>query len=68
MYSILNIEEKEKAYVFSTYFYTKLTKPPVDPINSSLSRSEMRHNNVAKWTKNVDIFQKDFLFIPINKE
>lgn len=23
---------------------------------------------VSKWTKNVDIFQKDFIFVPINQE
>ena len=27
----------------------------------------MMHNNVKKWTKNVSIFQKDFIVIPINE-
>jgi Ulp1 family protease len=25
------------------------------------------HRNVKSWTKNVDIFSKDFLIIPINE-
>jgi sentrin-specific protease 7 len=29
--------------------------------------SKQRHDHVSKWTKNVDIFEKDFLIFPINK-
>ena len=27
-----------------------------------------KDNKVAKWTKNIDIFKKDFIFILINKK
>ncbi|XP_029341357.1 sentrin-specific protease 7-like [Acyrthosiphon pisum] len=68
MHSKLSDKDKEKAYVFSTHFYSCLTKQinqsTYDP---SLSCSKNRHNKVEKWTKKVNIFKKDFIFIPINK-
>lgn len=67
MYSKLSDKDKDRTYVFNTYFYTTLTKPVNILANQSLSRSEIRHNKIKKWTKNVDVFKKDFLFIPINK-
>jgi len=67
MYSKLSDKDKDRTYVFNTYFYSTLTKPVNNLANQSLSQSEIRHNKVKKWTRNVDIFKKDFLFIPINK-
>ena len=32
----------------------------------NLSADEKRHFRVKKWTKNINIFEKDFVFIPIN--
>lgn len=31
------------------------------------SPAERRHSQVKKWTRNVDIFEKDFVFVPINE-
>ncbi|XP_034722184.1 sentrin-specific protease 7-like [Etheostoma cragini] len=28
----------------------------------------MRHQRVKTWTRNVDVFTKDFLFFPVNQE
>ncbi|KAL5239227.1 hypothetical protein ACI65C_006637 [Semiaphis heraclei] len=67
MYCKLSDKDKDRTYVFNTYFYTTLTKPVNNLANPSLSQSEIRHNKVKKWTKNVDIFKKDFIFVPINK-
>jgi Ulp1 family protease len=43
-------------YAFSSMFYTKLTE----------GRSADAYELVKKWTKNVDIFSKEFILIPIN--
>ncbi len=44
-------------YAFSCLFYSKLTE-----------KSDMveRHKQVSRWTKNVDIFSKNFIFVPVN--
>lgn len=33
-----------------------------------MSPAERRYDNVKKWTKNTNIFEKDFVFVPINHE
>ncbi|RWS14335.1 sentrin-specific protease 7-like protein [Dinothrombium tinctorium] len=56
-----------KAYVFSTFFYGKLSKSSKKTDDSSKTTSERYYNRVKNWTKSVDIFDKEFLFIPMNK-
>ncbi len=67
-------DQKDKAYVYNTFFYKRLTTRPrrkssapweFDP---GLSPSEKRHARVKSWTKKIDIFDKEFLFIPINEK
>ncbi|EFX65750.1 hypothetical protein DAPPUDRAFT_117019 [Daphnia pulex] len=66
---------KKKCHVFSSFFYQRLTtRPPKvngrkHPIedDDSLSIKEKRHSRVKSWTKKVDIFEKDYLVIPINE-
>ena len=43
----------EKTYIFSTYFYTSFA---------------MKSSNVKNWTKNVNIFEKDFIVVPIHDQ
>ncbi|EGC36291.1 hypothetical protein DICPUDRAFT_32083 [Dictyostelium purpureum] len=52
---VLDID-KTKFYFFSTFFYN---------IIGSHSNSNTAYTRISKWTKNVDIFSFDFLFIPI---
>lgn len=33
-----------------------------------LTASQRRHSRVEKWTKNVNLFEKDFVIIPINEQ
>jgi Ulp1 family protease len=43
-------------YAFSSMFYQKLTE----------RKKSESYELVKKWTKNVDLFSKEFIFIPIN--
>ncbi|XP_053201768.1 sentrin-specific protease 6-like [Panonychus citri] len=60
----------ERCYIFSSSFYYNLTHKPqtlevTTPGRKSLS--DKYYNRVKNWTKNVNIFEKDFLIIPIHK-
>ncbi|KAL4122453.1 hypothetical protein QTP88_014782 [Uroleucon formosanum] len=60
--------DKERSCIFSTYFYTSLSKAITpDDYNSFSTPSMIRYQRVKNWTKNVKIFDKDFIFIPINE-
>eukprot|EP01133_Synstelium_polycarpum_P005694 gene5694-6578_t len=50
-------QDRERFYFFNTFFYNSLTK----------KSSDEAYKKIAKWTRDVDIFSKDFLFIPINE-
>ncbi|XP_015379455.1 PREDICTED: uncharacterized protein LOC107173429 isoform X2 [Diuraphis noxia] len=64
----LSEENRKRSCIFSTYFYTALSKSiNLADYRPSLSPSKIRHERVKKWTKHVDIFKKDFIFIPINE-
>ena len=54
----------KQTYIFSIYFYNRLT---MKTSSANIPRDLMMHNNVKKWTKNVNIFQKDFIVIPVNE-
>ena len=67
---LLNEGDRQRTYLFSTFFYNRLTTIPRIKTSSeydkSLSAAEKRHRRVKKWTKNVDLFSKDFIIVPIN--
>ncbi|ROT77936.1 putative sentrin-specific protease 6-like isoform X1 [Penaeus vannamei] len=65
---------RSHTHVFSTFFYKRLTskpkrgrRPHTTEDDPKLSPAEKRHARVKSWTKNVDIFEKDFIIIPINE-
>lgn len=35
--------------------------------DTNVTPAEKRHARVSKWTKNVNLFDKDFVIIPINE-
>uniref|UniRef100_A0AAY4BI70 Ubiquitin-like protease family profile domain-containing protein n=1 Tax=Denticeps clupeoides TaxID=299321 RepID=A0AAY4BI70_9TELE len=49
----------ERCHVFSSFFYKQLTRK---------DNKSPPHQRVKTWTRNVDIFNKDFLFVPVNQE
>ena len=60
-------ETLSKVELFSTQFYTKLTSVPSSH-QANLSKEEQRHGNVARWTRNKNVFDKRIHFYPINEE
>ncbi|CAL8087334.1 unnamed protein product [Orchesella dallaii] len=66
---LLNDDDKKRTFVFDSFFYSKLTEKVKKRTaeEGSMSAGERRHARVKKRTKNVDIFEKDFLIVPINE-
>lgn len=68
--AILSESQKAKTHIFSTFFYNTLTNTKL--LGSSkdvkLSPAQKRHERVKNWTKNVNIFEKDFIIVPINQQ
>lgn len=67
-------KKKDKVHVFSTFFYNHLNSNQANEKEESptfpndLSVYEKRHARVKKWTKNVNIFEKDYIIIPLNED
>ncbi|XP_056157219.1 sentrin-specific protease 7-like isoform X2 [Lampris incognitus] len=60
----------ERCHVFSSFFFKQLARRRVageDDAPVILDR-KMRHKRVKTWTRHVDIFTKDFLFVPVNQQ
>ncbi len=53
-----NTRAENSVYAFNCLFYPKLTEE---------KKMEKGYPNIKRWTKNVDIFQKEMLIIPINQ-
>jgi sentrin-specific protease 7 len=64
---VLTEEQRAKTHIFSQFFYKRLTtmQKEKDP---KLSAAQKRHGRVASWTKNVNLFDKDYVIIPINEQ
>lgn len=59
-------EDRERTHVFGTYFYHSMVSTRVlDSSYVGMTKEEQVHDRVKNWTKNVNIFEKDFIVIPI---
>lgn len=63
---ILTPDQRQRTHFFSVHFYNVLTGRSARGKSSGLSQAQKRHERVAKWTKDVNIFEKDFVIVPIN--
>ncbi|KAA0188347.1 hypothetical protein HAZT_HAZT011751 [Hyalella azteca] len=63
-------KQRNKVHLFSTLFYKRLTTKYHHPAEDDprLSAAAKRHARVKSWTKCVDIFDKDFIIIPVNEQ
>ncbi|XP_066562356.1 sentrin-specific protease 7 isoform X2 [Amia ocellicauda] len=59
----------ERTHVFSSFFYKQLTrKDNPNEEAANISAQHRRHHRVKTWTRHIDIFTKDYLFVPVNQE
>ncbi|KAL7833972.1 hypothetical protein AOLI_G00289320 [Acnodon oligacanthus] len=58
-----------RSHIFSSFFYKQLTrKDNSSEEEAGVTAQCRRHRRVKTWTRHVDIFSKDYLFIPVNQE
>uniref|UniRef100_A0A1A7YVN1 Sentrin-specific protease 6 n=1 Tax=Iconisemion striatum TaxID=60296 RepID=A0A1A7YVN1_9TELE len=65
----LKKEDAQRIHVFSSFFYKRLNQRErrTGPDANNLPIQKRKHNRVKTWTRHVDLFQKDFIFVPINE-
>ncbi|OIV97855.1 hypothetical protein TanjilG_12612 [Lupinus angustifolius] len=57
-------EEKLRFHFFNSFFFRKLADMDKNP--SSASDGKAAFLRVRKWTRKVNLFDKDYIFIPVN--
>ncbi|XP_058786266.1 probable ubiquitin-like-specific protease 2B isoform X2 [Vicia villosa] len=57
-------EEKPRFHFFNSFFFRKLADLDKNP--SSASDGKAAFLRVRKWTRKVNLFEKDYIFIPVN--
>ncbi|XP_048437415.1 probable ubiquitin-like-specific protease 2B isoform X3 [Pyrus x bretschneideri] len=57
-------EKRHRFHFFNSFFFRKLADLDKDP--SSVSDGRAAFQRVRKWTRKVDLFERDYIFIPIN--
>ncbi|CAH9055054.1 unnamed protein product [Cuscuta europaea] len=57
-------ERKHRYHFFNSFFFRKLADLDKDPSNAFDGRAAFLR--VRKWTRKVNLFEKDFVFIPVN--
>ena len=70
--NILSADDRPTVYIFSSMFYKRMTTDPstkskTAPFekDTTLTKAQKRHLRVKGWTKNVELFKKDLIIIPI---
>lgn len=56
--------ERSRFHFFNCFFFRKLADP--DKNSSGVFDGKAAFQRVRKWTRKVNIFEKDYLFIPVN--
>ncbi|XP_061195796.1 sentrin-specific protease 6-like isoform X2 [Saccostrea echinata] len=69
--NVLSDKDRERTHMFSSFFFKRLTQRqgrcgPEDSM-ADKTPAEKKHARVKNWTKKVDLFEKDFIFVPINE-
>ncbi|KYN15110.1 Sentrin-specific protease 7 [Trachymyrmex cornetzi] len=66
---VLSEFDQHRTHVFSSFFYQRLITPHFGETQNTvpITLAAERHARVQRWTKDVNIFEKDFVIIPINK-
>ncbi|XP_012059449.1 PREDICTED: sentrin-specific protease 6-like [Atta cephalotes] len=66
---VLSEFDQRRTHVFSSFFYQRLITHFGETQNTiPMTLAAERHARVQRWTRDVNIFEKDFVIIPINKD
>ncbi|XP_068137610.1 sentrin-specific protease 6 isoform X2 [Hyperolius riggenbachi] len=62
-------QHADRIHIFSSFFYKRLNQRERRNLQdtANLTLQQRRHGRVKTWTRHVDIFQKDFIFVPLNE-
>ncbi|KAM9316602.1 sentrin-specific protease 6 [Gastrophryne carolinensis] len=62
-------DHADRIHIFSSFFYKRLNQRERRNLQdtANLTLPQRRHGRVKTWTRHVDIFQKDFIFVPLNE-
>eukprot|EP00241_Pyramimonas_parkeae_P017379 CAMPEP_0114291150 /NCGR_PEP_ID=MMETSP0059-20121206/8328_1 /TAXON_ID=36894 /ORGANISM="Pyramimonas parkeae, Strain CCMP726" /LENGTH=620 /DNA_ID=CAMNT_0001412619 /DNA_START=264 /DNA_END=2126 /DNA_ORIENTATION=+ len=58
----------KKVHFFNSFFFKKLLQESSNAAYSSYETAVCTHERVKNWTSRVDIFSKEFLFIPVHSD
>ncbi|OXB61560.1 hypothetical protein ASZ78_010417 [Callipepla squamata] len=59
----------ERTHIFSSFFYKCLTRTEkFSEKDPKISMAQRRHKRVRTWTRHINIFSKDYIFVPVNEE
>ncbi|XP_041319783.1 sentrin-specific protease 7 isoform X5 [Pyrgilauda ruficollis] len=59
----------DRTHIFSSFFYKCLTRTEkTSEGDVKVSAAQRRHRRVRTWTRNINIFNKDYIFVPVNEE
>ena len=59
-------EKASRCYFFNSFFYKKLVERSGASKGRGADLARMNYDKVKKWTRGVDIFEKDYVFVPIH--
>lgn len=57
-------EKQHRFHLFNSFFFIKLTAAFEDPSGALDGRDN--YQSAHRWIKDVNIFEKDYIFLPIN--
>ncbi|NWR89784.1 SENP7 protease, partial [Furnarius figulus] len=59
----------DRTHIFSSFFYKCLTRTEKSfEGDVKVSAAQRRHRRVRTWTRHINIFNKDYIFVPVNEE
>uniref|UniRef100_A0A8C5U109 SUMO specific peptidase 7 n=1 Tax=Malurus cyaneus samueli TaxID=2593467 RepID=A0A8C5U109_9PASS len=59
----------DRTHIFSSFFYKCLTRAEKNSEGDvKVSVAQRRHKRVRTWTRHINIFNKDYIFVPVNEE
>ncbi|NXH04868.1 SENP7 protease, partial [Loxia leucoptera] len=59
----------DRTHIFSSFFYKCLTRTEKNfEGDVKVSAAQRRHRRVRTWTRHINIFNKDYIFVPVNEE